>query len=43
VLGLDSDEPVTVDDATPIATSFPEFRAMMTGLGGGFEVVDNKG
>ena len=37
VLGLASDEPVTVDDASPIATSFPEFRAMMTGLGAPFE------
>ena len=26
VLGLAADEPVTVDDAAPIATSFPEFR-----------------
>ena len=37
VLGLASDEPVTVDDASPIATSFPEFRAMMTGLGAEFD------
>ncbi len=33
VLGLASDKPVTVDDARPIATSFPEFRSLMTGLG----------
>jgi len=33
VLGLSTQEPVTVDDGTPIATSFPEFRAMMAGLG----------
>ncbi|CAN5378366.1 3-phosphoshikimate 1-carboxyvinyltransferase [soil metagenome] len=33
ILGLASDEPVTIDDARPIATSFPEFRALMTGLG----------
>jgi 3-phosphoshikimate 1-carboxyvinyltransferase len=37
VLGLASDGPVTVDDASPIATSFPEFRAMMTGLGAQFD------
>jgi len=37
VLGLASDEPVTVDDAAPIATSFPGFRGMMTGLGATFE------
>jgi len=37
VLGLASDEPVTIDDASPIATSFPEFRAMMTGLGAQFD------
>ena len=33
VLGLASRDPVTLDDALPIATSFPEFRDMMTGLG----------
>jgi 3-phosphoshikimate 1-carboxyvinyltransferase len=33
VLGMAAEEPVTVDDGAPIATSFPEFRAMMTGLG----------
>ncbi len=37
VLGLASEEPVTIDDAAPIATSFPEFRAMMTGLGATIE------
>ncbi|MGH9181091.1 MAG: 3-phosphoshikimate 1-carboxyvinyltransferase, partial [Acidimicrobiales bacterium] len=37
VLGLATKEPVTVDDATPIATSFPEFQAMMIGLGAIFE------
>jgi len=33
VLGLASEKPVTVDDGGPIATSFPEFRGLMTGLG----------
>ncbi len=33
VLGLASEKPVTVDDATAIATSFPEFGALMAGLG----------
>ena len=37
VLGLASQKPVTVDDARPIATSFPDFRALMTGLGAEFE------
>ncbi len=37
-LGLVSDAPVTVDDAAPIATSFPEFVGLMNGLGGAIEV-----
>jgi 3-phosphoshikimate 1-carboxyvinyltransferase len=37
VLGLGADRPVTVDDAGMIATSFPEFRALMEGLGAAFE------
>ncbi len=37
VLGLASQKPVTVDDAKPIATSFPDFRALMTALGAEFE------
>ena len=32
-LGLAAQQPVTVDDAGPIATSFPIFEALMTGLG----------
>jgi 3-phosphoshikimate 1-carboxyvinyltransferase len=32
-LGMASARPVTVDDAAPIATSFPIFEALMTGLG----------
>ena len=33
VMGLASEQPVTIDDGRPIATSYPEFRALMTGLG----------
>ncbi|MCX5494945.1 3-phosphoshikimate 1-carboxyvinyltransferase [Kaistia dalseonensis] len=40
VLGLAAGKPVTIDDAAPIATSFPEFRALMTGLGAHFEDVE---
>ncbi len=36
VLGLAARDPVTIDDARPIATSFPEFRTMMAGLGADF-------
>ena len=31
---------MTVDDAAPIATSFPEFQKLMTGLGARFEEAD---
>ena len=37
VLGLAAGKPVTIDDATPIATSFPAFQDMMAGLGARFE------
>jgi 3-phosphoshikimate 1-carboxyvinyltransferase len=33
VLGLASKQPVSVDDGSPIATSFPVFEALMRGLG----------
>ena len=33
VLGLAANEPVRIDDAAPIATSFPGFVELMTGLG----------
>jgi 3-phosphoshikimate 1-carboxyvinyltransferase len=33
VMGLAAKEPVIVDDATMIATSFPNFRPLFTGLG----------
>ena len=32
-LGLASDTPVAIDDGTPIATSFPTFKKLMTSLG----------
>jgi 3-phosphoshikimate 1-carboxyvinyltransferase len=36
IMGLASKEPVTVDDAGMIATSFPDFRELMEGLGARF-------
>ncbi|MDF2095222.1 3-phosphoshikimate 1-carboxyvinyltransferase [Aquibaculum arenosum] len=36
VLGLASEQPVTIDDAAPIATSFPGFTELMCGLGAHF-------
>ncbi len=33
VMGLAAEKPVTIDDAAMIATSFPEFMDLMTGLG----------
>jgi 3-phosphoshikimate 1-carboxyvinyltransferase len=41
VLGLASEKPVTVDDARPIATSYPEFRNVMAGLGASFADPDD--
>ena len=35
VLGLVSERPITVDDASPINTSFPGFKDLMEGLGAG--------
>jgi 3-phosphoshikimate 1-carboxyvinyltransferase len=32
-MGLASREPVTVDDSSMIATSFPNFQSLMNGLG----------
>lgn len=37
VMGLAAQKPVTVDDRTMIATSFPEFMDLMTGLGAEIE------
>ncbi|MBW7921612.1 MAG: 3-phosphoshikimate 1-carboxyvinyltransferase [Rubellimicrobium sp.] len=39
VMGLATAQPVTVDDGTVIATSFPVFEALMQGLGAGIERV----
>jgi 3-phosphoshikimate 1-carboxyvinyltransferase len=33
VMGLATEKPVTIDDQTMIATSFPDFTALMTRLG----------
>jgi len=33
VAGLASDQPISVDDGSPIATSFPDFLPLMQGLG----------
>jgi 3-phosphoshikimate 1-carboxyvinyltransferase len=38
VMGLAAREPVTVDDVSMIATSFPEFQSLMTILGASFPV-----
>ncbi len=37
ILGMAADAPVSVDDAGPIATSFPIFEDLMGGLGARFE------
>lgn len=37
VLGLAAEQPVTVDEAEMIATSFPTFREAMRGIGAGIE------
>lgn len=37
VLGMAAQEPVTIDDGGPIATSFPDFNGLMTGLGADLE------
>ena len=37
ILGLASERPVQIDDAAPIATSFPGFVEMMTSLGAKLE------
>ena len=38
-LGLASEKPVIVDDVTMIATSFPEYRDLMAGLGAVMETI----
>jgi len=37
VLGLATREPVRIDDARPIATSFPDFVPLMAGIGASFQ------
>jgi len=37
VMGLAAEKPVTIDDSAMIATSFPEFMDLMTGLGARIE------
>ncbi len=39
-LGLAAEQPVSIDDARMIATSFKEFTSLMTGLGAQFEPVE---
>jgi 3-phosphoshikimate 1-carboxyvinyltransferase len=39
VLGLVANQPVRIDDARPIATSFPDFVPLMTRLGAAFQAV----
>jgi 3-phosphoshikimate 1-carboxyvinyltransferase len=36
ILGLGAQRPVTIDDGAPIATSFPNFMPLMSGLGARF-------
>ena len=40
VLGLAAEHPVTIDDAGPIATSFPSFLDLMRGLGADLSVAE---
>ena len=42
VMGLVSQHPVTVDDVGIIATSFPEFMDLMTGIGARIEPVESR-
>jgi 3-phosphoshikimate 1-carboxyvinyltransferase len=41
-MGLAAEKSVTVDDSTMIATSFPEFMGLMTGLGAKLDMVGIK-
>jgi 3-phosphoshikimate 1-carboxyvinyltransferase len=40
LMGLASEHPVTIDDRAMIATSFPEFMDLMTGLGARIDAAD---
>ncbi|MTI00301.1 3-phosphoshikimate 1-carboxyvinyltransferase [Roseibium sp. RKSG952] len=42
ILGLASHKPVTVDDGAVIATSFPTFASLFSGLGGVVETADGE-
>ena len=39
-LGMATENPVTIDDAAPVATSFPIFRDLMESLGASFRQVN---
>jgi 3-phosphoshikimate 1-carboxyvinyltransferase len=41
VLGLAAEKPVSIDDGSPIDTSFPGFADLINGLGGSISVVKN--
>jgi 3-phosphoshikimate 1-carboxyvinyltransferase len=43
VMGLAAEKPVRIDDARPIATSYPDFRQAMAALGATFEDVAKGG
>ncbi len=43
VLGQMADAPITIEDASPIQTSFPSFINLMKALGAGLELVDETG
>ena len=43
VLGLATKKPVSIDDASPITTSFPIFESLMTGLGASLTRDDPQG
>ena len=43
VLGLGTDRPVTVDDASMIATSFPEFQPLLGQMGASFAAPERQG
>lgn len=42
ILGLITEQPVTVDDTRAIATSFPSFMGLMEGLGAHFQITTQK-
>jgi 3-phosphoshikimate 1-carboxyvinyltransferase len=42
ILGMVGERPIAVDDATAIATSFPDFMGLMNGLGAEMRAVDAK-